>query len=375
VNITIVTGPWLPVPPVRGGAMSKTWYALAQAFDRAGHRVTLVARKYAGQPDVGTEGNLRFMRTRGFEQGRSVIVDLGKDLLYAANALQSLPAADILVTNDFWMPVLAGFFRRRTGAMVVCAARYPKGQYRLYGRATRIVAISTAVQSAIAAEAPGLAPRTTVIPLPVDTDALGRGEGASPPEKRTLLFVGRVHPEKGIELLVAAFSRLAPRFPDWRLRIVGPIAVAEGGGGERFDRFLRDRARAFDVEFGGPIFDASALAAEYRRAALFCYPSLADRGEAFGVAPLEAMAAGVPPVVSALECFGDFVRDGRNGWVFDHRGANAESALVEVLAQAMQDGEARRCRGESARADAMRFGYAAVAGQYLALFERILATG
>ena len=63
---------------------------------------------------------------------------------------------DILVTNDFWVPALAGRFRKEAGAVVVCAARYPKGQYWLYSQAAKVVAISTAVRSAIVAERPAL---------------------------------------------------------------------------------------------------------------------------------------------------------------------------------------------------------------------------
>ena len=161
--------------------------------------------------------------------------------------------------------------------------------------------------------------RTIVIPLPIDVDALACKNRSRGTQERTLLFVGRVHPEKGIELLLRAFAIIATRFPEWRLKIVGPVDEADGGGGSQFDGRIRALAEGLNVEFPGPVFDAAVLAAEYRNADLFCYPSLADRGEAFGVAPLESMAAGVPPIVSTLECFRDFICDGENGWVFDHR--------------------------------------------------------
>ena len=84
------------------------------------------------------------------------------------------------------------------------------------------------------------------------------------------------------------------------------------------------------------------------------------------------MAAGVPPVVSDLGCFRDFVRDGENGWVFDHRSSGAEAALAGVLAHAMANEPLRERVGRAARREAERFGFAAIAGEYLAEFDRVL---
>lgn len=371
MRITIVTGPWLPVPALRGGAMQKAWSGLAREMARAGHEVTIVARAFPGQPPAETIEGVHFRRTRGFSQGRHLAWDLAKDLLYAGNVLPRLPRADILVTNDFWLPALAARWRRAAGAVVVSAGRFPKGQYRLYRRAARIFAISTAVRDAIAAEQPEVGARTEVIPLPVDL-ALFPPSPPGSAEGKTLLYVGRVHPEKGVELLLRAFARLAERFPGWSLRIVGPVAESEGGGGEDYLDRLRDLAIGRRVEFRGPVFDPAALAAVYRGGDLFCYPSLAERGEAFGVAALESMAAGVPPVVSGLTCFRDFVRDGENGWIFDHRGDAAAETLAGVLAGAMGDAERRRLAGSAARRTAERFGFSSISRQYLAAFARIV---
>ena len=97
--------------------MQKAWYGLAQEFVRAGHRVVLLARKFPGQSGAETMADLRIVRTLGFAQGRSLTRGLAKDLVYALNLLPRLPQADILVTNDFWTPALAGLFRRGAGLM------------------------------------------------------------------------------------------------------------------------------------------------------------------------------------------------------------------------------------------------------------------
>ena len=163
------------------------------------------------------------MRYGGFEQSLSIKKDLIKNFFYAAKSVSRLPHADILITNDFWLPVFAGLFRSDTGKIVVNANRFPKGQYRLYGRASRIAAASNAVRDAIVQQCPALKTRTLVFPNPIDTNVLyPLVKGRNGIEPRTLLFVGRLHPEKGVHVLVNAFSSVAGKFPNWRLRLVGP---------------------------------------------------------------------------------------------------------------------------------------------------------
>lgn len=369
MKISILMGPSFPVPAVRGGAMAKAWEVLAHEFVRAGHEVTVIARRFAGQKDEESQRGLRFMRTWGFSQSSSIAGDLVMDLAYALTVVPRLPAADILITNDFWAPALAPVIRPSAGKVVVCAARFPKGQYGLYRRAFRIVSVSRAVADAICAQHPDLAPRTIVIPLPVDVQALAPRPGTEKGPSRTLLFVGRVHPEKGLALLIGAFRRVASDHPHWRLRIVGPTEAADGGGGHAYMKNLRALAEGLPVEFCGPEFDAARLADIYRDADLLCYPSLAERGEAFGVVPLESMAAGVAPLVSSLECFRDFVSHGVNGWVFDHRGTYPESNLANALSSIMRDDRARASLAGSAVAQAARYSFAATAKRYIDAFH------
>ncbi len=372
MRIAIATGPLLPVPALQGGAIPRMWHGLAREFARRGHEVSVFARRFPGQPDSESEGGVRYLRWGGFGQGRSVALDLLKDLAYASRAVWRLPRADILVTNDFWLPVFAAALRPAAGRVVINANRFPKGQYGLYRGAARIAAASSAVRDAIAQQTPSLRDRIRVLPNAVDTRTMVPEEAARSLHPRILLFAGRVHPEKGVHVLAEAFARIALRHSGWRLRIIGPWRTEDGGGGKAYAEQLRRMLEGQPAEIAGPQFDLTALAAEYRSASLFCYPSLADKGESFGVAPLEAMACGVPPVVSALACFGDFVTEGETGWMFDHRMPDPAAALATVLEPALADPARLALAGRRGSEQAKRFGYPEVASRYLEEFGILL---
>lgn len=372
MHITIATGPMLPVPAVRGGAIPHMWQGLAVEFSRQGHEVCIFARRYPGQADEEIVGGVHYLRVGGFEQGRAVALDLLKDIAYAATAIWRLPDADILITNDFWLPAFAAHLRRRAGQVVVNANRFPKGQYFLYRGAARIAAASSAVRDAIVTQTPGLRDRIRVFPNPVDTRIMSPDDRPKAEDSRVLLFVGRLHPEKGVHVLAAAFAQIAARHPGWRLRIVGPWKFEEGGGGQAYAQRLRVVLKDVPSQIAEPQFDPTALAAEYRAASLFCYPSLAEKGESFGLAALEAMACGAPTLVSGLECFRDFVHEGSTGWVFDHRSADPEAALAAALDRAMADPERALELGRRGSAAAREFSYTEVAARYLADFKQLL---
>jgi glycosyltransferase involved in cell wall biosynthesis len=123
------------------------------------------------------------------------------------------------------------------------------------------------------------------------------------------------------------------------------------------------------VRWFDPVFDERELWARYRAARIFAYPSLAERGESFGLAALEAMASGCAVVVSDLACFRDFVRDGVNGAVFDHRGPNPAAALAERVRRLLAEPSQLAEHGARASRTAQRFGLPEVARQYLIDFQ------
>ena len=296
MKITIVLGAFFPVPPLMGGAVEKVWFALGQEFVRHEHTVVQVSRAHPDFPATETIAGVRHLRVRGAAQPRSILWLKWLDLLYSLRVRRILPEADILVTNTFWLPILTRTTKR--GQVYVHVQRGPKGQMRFYSHAARLCAVSHAIADQIVAEAPQLRDKVRVIPnaLPLRMDETIRAERA-----RTILYVGRIHPEKGIELFLRGLSHLPTEtLAAWKVRIVGPHETHLGGGGEHFLRAMQalgERSGA-RLEWHGRIFDPEKLAEQYRNSLVFAYPSVAETGEAFGVAPIEAMAFGCPVLTS-----------------------------------------------------------------------------
>jgi glycosyltransferase involved in cell wall biosynthesis len=126
------------------------------------------------------------------------------------------------------------------------------------------------------------------------------------------------------------------------------------------------------VIFAGSIFDPSELEQTFRSARLFVYPSLAERGESFGLAPLEAMTHGCAVLVSKLDCFTDFVRDGETGFIFDHRSSSPEENLRIKIEKIIND-EALLARvAEAGRRKSEEYSLSRVADRFIADFSSIV---
>lgn len=151
------------------------------------------------------------------------------------------------------------------------------------------------------------------------------------------------------------------------MKIVGPWEVAYGGGGDAYLNQLRQAAAPISdrVEFVGRVFDETKLIAHYSTAKIFVYPSLAEKGETFGLSVLEAMAAGCCPLVSALSCFLDFIRPGVNGQVFDHRAPDPAGELAAVLRTAIHQPVVTDQLRQAAWRDARSYTTDAVATRFL----------
>ncbi len=382
MKITIVSGFFLPVPPILGGSTEKIWHRLAREFVAAGHTVTMISRRWPGWPECTTEldGRLTHLRLRGCTHTRYLPINLLLDFLWGMQVAWHLPKADVVVCNTVTLPVYLRWVRPSAGRVTVVLGRMPKGQNRAYAAVDSLLATSTAVADKIRAENASLDARIFKFPNPLDWQLHQRAGAAATPAVPTIGYIGRIHPEKGLEQLLDAAERLLrehPQLGHWRVELIGPVAVPQGGGGEPYRDALLARygpSLGERLAISPPVYDAEALAVRYGGLAIFCYPSLAAKGEGLSIAPMEAMAAGAVAVVSQLDCYRDLIRPGENGFQFDQSSPDAVGQLTAILTRLLQDEALRRRVAGQGQADVRRHDYAEAARALLGEFARLTAS-
>jgi glycosyltransferase involved in cell wall biosynthesis len=157
-------------------------------------------------------------------------------------------------------------------------------------------------------------------------------------EFRDLLYFGRVHPIKGIDLLLKVWSRVEPLRPDWRLRIVGPDNEGYLQEMKHLSKDLFIQRASFENGVYGK--DKVRL---FQSVDLYILPS---HTENFGITVVEALANGVPSIVTKGAPWQGIVEHSCGWWV-----TREEKALYEALMEATSlSEEDLRSMGERGRA-------------------------
>ncbi|MCX5132825.1 glycosyltransferase [Streptomyces sp. NPDC002131] len=180
-------------------------------------------------------------------------------------------------------------------------------------------------------------------------------EVPSPRTENVVVSIGRLHDQKGIDMLLDAWSETAPLHPDWRLRIYG--------SGED-EEILKKQCTALglddSVDWMGRTNDVPGA---LRGGSVFV---LSSRGEGFPLAVMEAMAAGVP--CAAFDCapgVHEIIRDGEDGLLATLGNTGELARRLDTL---MSDKALRDVMGEAARVNVQRFTTDAVVRGWEELF-------
>jgi glycosyltransferase involved in cell wall biosynthesis len=188
------------------------------------------------------------------------------------------------------------------------------------------------------------------------------GEGDS---RKRLLFLSRIHPKKGLMLLIEAWSRVSPQFPNWYLSIGGPDEVG-------FEKTVQLRVEELgvssSVEFAGPLY-GSVKGDMLNSSEAFILPSLS---EGFSLAILEAMACSLPVIITKA-CHFPEVQTARAGVIAGADIEALEAALKSMLGMSASE---RREMGAKGKALVERdYTWSRVARQTEVLYEWILRGG
>ena len=180
-------------------------------------------------------------------------------------------------------------------------------------------------------------------------------------ESINILCVGRLIERKGQHHLLRAFASLSQELPDYHLQ----LTLAGTGDAESALKTLAERLGITDqVHFAGFI-PHQTMPEIYRQADIFVLPS---QSEGMSMALLEALASGLPVVVTDTGGTRELVSTGANGLVVVW--ADVEG-LVRALKQLVKDISLREKMGFAARQVALMFSWAQIARQYLDLISSL----
>ena len=229
-------------------------------------------------------------------------------------------------------------------AVVVCTEHEGDAIRSLYGRSRRnIKTIPAGVDLDLFKPMPKLAARA----------ALGlNGE-------RVVLYVGRLEPLKGVDILIEALSRFDDQ-AGIKLMVVG--GSFESGELPRLKSWAEHLGLSTSVMFTGAV-EQRKLPLYYNAADVFALPSYY---ESFGLVALEAMACATPVVASRVGGLGTFVKDGLSGYLIPRRCPDPFAHRLDML---LANPVLREKMGMAGRATALEMNWSRTADRLVDVYR------
>ncbi|UOM36763.1 glycosyltransferase [Acuticoccus sp. I52.16.1] len=291
-----------------------------------------------------------------------------------ARAVYGSHGVRVVAVHGFWAPSLVA-----ASAAALAARRplllSPHGMFSSYSFAMRgrrkrlllalggrhILRRTTAFHATCEAEAKEIRALGLTQPIHIVPNGVHLPPLPLPPKSvhglRTLLFMSRIHPKKGLFLLLDAFAPLAAARKEWRLVIAGPDE-----NGHAAEVAARASQLGLAITFPG-LLEGEAKARALAEADLFVLPT---HNENFGLVIAEALAAGTPVLTTTGTPWQSLSQCGAGWWVPREREALA-AALEEATALPPETLAAMGARGR--RLVAENFSWDSVAAHYAAALE------
>ncbi len=179
--------------------------------------------------------------------------------------------------------------------------------------------------------------KVRVIYYGIDTNRLFPENGKRARLNPNVLYAGGLSLSKGLHVLLDAFARIRPRFPDARLSVVGD------GHWAPYQQKIKALGLSECVRYRGQI-PHPEIGKHYRSAYLLAAPT---RHESFGLILAEAMACGIPVVATRVTAIPEVVEDGVTGLLVP---VDDPTALADALAAVLSDPERAAAMGRAGRA-------------------------
>jgi glycosyltransferase involved in cell wall biosynthesis len=320
---------------------------LASALAGAGSEVkcSLLAPPMVSGDAVSVDGSERVRILDGDLEGRRRLTQWHADEPF-----------QVIHQHGIWapLPVATGRFARRKGVPLMISPHgmlepWALGHHAFRKRLAWLAYQSRNLKSAAVLHATsdaeasqfrhlGFTQPIAVLPLgvaPIPAVPLDPVAADAPKPRRQVLFLSRIHPKKGIDLLLKAWSTLDA--PDWELVIAG----IDADGHEAALVALAKRLGLGDrVRFAGPLYGAAKDTA-FRRADLLVLPS---HSENFGFVVAEALQYGLPVITTLATPWRHIPGEGC-GWCVAPESSAIGDALRDAIALSDQERRAMGSRG------------------------------
>jgi D-inositol-3-phosphate glycosyltransferase len=388
-----------PLAPLGGrdtGGMNVYVRELARELAERGHAVDVFTRRASADvPDIeAMPGGARLVRIDAGPPQSLAKARLADHVDAFAEGVAALAGAagatyDV-IHSHYWLSGLAGeqlkalwgaphvtMFHTLGGVKNTARLSEHEPDSRLDGEravaaaADRVVCTSHEEQQTLLRQYAVAPERIDLVPCGVNLDLfrpMGRSEARKQlgigDDERILLFVGRVEPLKGIDILLGAAARLDGD-GDCFVMVVGGDASAPQGELAHLQGLASELGIAERVSFLGAV-DHEQLPLYYNAADVCVVPSFY---ESFGLVALEAMACGIPVVASRVGGLRGTVRDGETGYLIPWRCPEPFAERLELL---MANEELRRAFGVAAREAVERYRWSNVADAVLESYAALI---